>query len=141
MSGAATKARLEVHSHSYVGDERGAYVVRVITHSHEGGDVPHQHGNFGPATYTIDSDAWFAATGQRGGGKKRFTVKPSGPQLPLAELEEWQKRFTIIIGEPVTKCPACGDEHGAAGGALPTTHRMIQAFRMAPRIARRRSVQ
>jgi hypothetical protein len=72
--------KFEVHTHALFG--RGGS-VRTITHSHVGGDTPHLHDGSGPASYTIDKDEWFALTGLRGGGRKKFTVKPTGEQLPL----------------------------------------------------------
>lgn len=126
----ARAQRFEVHTHSYIS---GPISGRKVTHSHVGGDEPHQHADVGPATYTIDKDAWAAATGLRGGGRKKFTAKPSGPQLERVELEAWQKSFTVIVGVPVPNCPACGEEHGATGGGMQTAARMVLAFGMAPR--------
>ncbi|HEU4582485.1 MAG TPA: hypothetical protein VFS67_29710 [Polyangiaceae bacterium] len=97
------RARLELHEHCYIsgpnarcaGTDRG----RLI-HSHEGGDRPHVHEDeihrTGPGSYTIDSMQWARATGMRGGGKKRFTGEPTGPQLPLQEVEPPQIRVVIV---------------------------------------------
>ncbi len=67
----------EVHAHHWVsGSRRGQF-----SHSHEGGDVGHEHTNTGPAAFTIDKDEWAAATGLRGGGRKKFTKRPAGEQM------------------------------------------------------------
>lgn len=127
--------RLEVHEHSFVSGPRagGHYENSVwhtgkFTHSHEGGAQPHQHEDTGPATYTIDADDWFRATGgTRGGSRKRYTVKPSGEQMPIRELEEWQKSFTVVVCDP----PA--DFKGTGGGDLAAA-RMALTFRMQPHV-------
>lgn len=118
--------RLEVHEHCFIrgprscfaGSERG----RVV-HSHEGGDVPHQHPDTGPASYTIDKDEWLAATGLRGGGRKKFTAKPIGEQIDRVELEDWQREFEVIVGPP----PPGFEGEGA--GIAPAA-RMVLAFGM-----------
>lgn len=114
------KARLEVHQHTIIS---GAGTGCHIQHSHEGGDVPHQHANTGPATYTIDKDQWRLATGLKGGSRKRFTAKPTGPQLDRVELEEWQKSFRIIEGPR-------SEAHIGQGGGLATAARMVLGFGM-----------
>lgn len=98
---------LEVHKHTFVSGRRahghnleGAWETGTFSHSHAGGNTPHQHPETGPAAYTIDKDAWLRATGMRGGGRKKFTAKPSGEQFPIVELEEWQKTFKVILCEP-----------------------------------------
>lgn len=98
-----TAARLEVHEHSYVigPNSRFAGLPRGrIAHSHEGGDGPHEHADevhrTGPGNYTIDSKEWARATGMHGGGKKRFTPEPTGPQLPLIIVEPPQINVVIV---------------------------------------------
>ncbi|HEU4366777.1 MAG TPA: hypothetical protein VFV05_00955, partial [Methylomirabilota bacterium] len=71
-----------------------------FVHSHEGGDKPHKHEHTGPACYTIDKDDWFRATGLRGGGRKKFTARPTGEQFPVKELEDWQKSFEVVVCDP-----------------------------------------
>lgn len=68
-----------------------------VNHSHEGGNKPHQHEGYGPASYTIDKDEWRRATGLRGGGRKAFTGQPRGPQMPVQDLEDWQKSFEVVV--------------------------------------------
>lgn len=113
----------EVHEHSIISgpkENRGEKIV----HSHEGGDIPHKHEHTGPATYTIDQDDWSRATdGVAGGGRKRFTQKPEGEQLPRIELEDWQKGFEIHHG------PAPPGFEGTGGGHLAAA-RMTLAFKM-----------
>lgn len=109
---------LEIHEHWFVRGGRPP-----IAHSHEGGSVPHQHPQTGPAGYTIDKDEWLRATGLRGGGRKKFTAKPNGEQLPIIELEEWQKSFQVIIAGPPSP------EYGEGPGLAPAA-RMVLAFRM-----------
>lgn len=141
-------AKLEVHSHSYVRgryanggayEKDGTWTPSTFTHSHEIGSEPHQHTDAGPASYTIDKDEWARTTGLQGGGRKRFTAKPTGPQMDRVELEDWQKTFTIIVGEPVAKCSACGEDHGATGGGMATAARMVLAFGMSASVIESRS--
>lgn len=121
-------APLEVHEHrftrgprsSWAGTERGG-----IAHSHPGGDIPHQHADTGPASYTIDKDEWFRETGLRGGGRKKFTKSATGEQFPIVELEGWQKTFEIHV----LPMPAHWDAASQGPGtALPM--RMILAHKM-----------
>lgn len=91
--------QFEVHEHTVLSSRMSP--APKVRHSHAGGDVPHQHPNTGPATYDIDGEAWFRSTGQRRRGKKTFTTKPKGEQLPIVELEEWQKSFEIVICDPM----------------------------------------
>ena len=92
--------RLEVHEHTYVsGPNANRSPCRKVVHSHADGTRPHQHPDTGPATYTIDKDEWFSKTGLIGGGRKKYTASPSGEQLPIVELEDWQRSFDIIIDE------------------------------------------
>lgn len=73
---------LEVHEHCYIHGPNAHLVGRdKIAHSHVGGDRMHSHDLTGPAAYTIDRDEWLAATGLRGGGRKRFTAAATGPQI------------------------------------------------------------
>jgi hypothetical protein len=124
-------ANYEVHSHWFVTGprSRGAYNAKgkwetgKFSHSHKGGDVPHRHPDTGPGSYTIDKDDWFRATGLRGGGRKKFTQQPSGEQMPLVELEEWQKSFEVHLGKPT---PA---EWGTGPGIGPAA-RMIFGSKM-----------
>lgn len=110
------RAKLEVHEHSCIRS------TRKIVHSHEGGDVRHRHDRFGPATYTIDKDAWLAATGLRGGGRKKYTAQPTGEQLPIIEVTDLESSFDItVVGEP------CAEQTGP-GLALP--NRMILGHKM-----------
>src|SRR5690242_4202061 len=91
---------LEVHKHSIISGPRSRWSGAEIVHSHEGGDTRHQHPDCGPASYVIDKDEWLAATGLKGGGRKKFTARPTGEQLPIRELEGWQKSFEIIVCNP-----------------------------------------
>lgn len=124
------KGRLEVHEHSFVSGprsgghyENNAWHTGKFSHSHEGGDKPHCHENTGPSSYVIDKDDWFRATGLRGGGRKKFTAKPSGEQMPIRELEDWQKSFRVIV------CDRMPDQKGDGPGiALPM--RMMKQFKM-----------
>ncbi len=119
----------EVHEHFFIGGPRSRWAGQPqgkLVHSHEGGDRPHQHPDTGPASYTIDKEEWLRTTGLFGGGRKTFTKAPTGEQLPLAELEDWQKSFEVIVGDP-----AMGSqfkEHHGPGLALPM--RMALGFKM-----------
>ncbi|HXI17793.1 MAG TPA: hypothetical protein VNM48_15640 [Chloroflexota bacterium] len=88
-----TSASLEVHTHSYIAGSRSG----KVDHSHADGSRRHQHAATGPAKYTIDKDEWYATTGYKGGGRRKFTKNPVGPQLPLVELEAWQQSFKVVF--------------------------------------------
>ncbi|HEY1814848.1 MAG TPA: hypothetical protein VGG74_21020 [Kofleriaceae bacterium] len=95
------KATLEMHEHSYISgpNARWAGERSKLRHSHEGGDRPHEHEHTGPSYYTIDKDDWYRRTGLRGGGRKQFTVRATGLQLPVIETEPMQ--FDVIfVGAP-----------------------------------------
>lgn len=92
-------ARLEVHEHCFItgpNANRGGHLV----HSHEGGDRPHVHEDSthrtGPGSYTIDKDEWRRRTGLTGGGRKKYTAKASGQQLPVVPVEPPQIRVFIV---------------------------------------------
>lgn len=119
--------KLEVHEHWIIaGPNANKSWLNKFEHSHEGGDVPHKHDDgiheTGPAARTIDKDEWFAATGLRGGGRKKFTAKPTGPQMPLVRTEPC-KIEVIIVGDGGAS--VAGDCSGA--GDLPIV-RMKKAF-------------
>lgn len=111
--------RFEVHAHSYVSGPHGRgghyhddgswHASEKVSHSHDDGDVPHRHPDTGPATFTIDKDEWFMATGLKGGGRKKFTKKPSGEQLDYIEPTQDELTFRVLI------CAAYTDEHVRAG--------------------------
>ena len=130
----------EQHDHAFVtGPQRG----QTLTHSHEGGSRGHRHEHTGPARFVIDKDAWAAATGLRGGGRKKYAAKPSGPQLPLVPLTREQSTFNVVFVDHYT------DGHRMAGispkdfaamregfARLPASGHavahMVQAFDMTP---------
>jgi hypothetical protein len=95
------KSKLEVHEHCYITgpNARWAGDRSKLVHSHEGGNKPNEHADetqrTGPGCYTIDKDEWFARTGMRGGGRKKFTNQPSGVQLPIVEIDPPQIRIFI----------------------------------------------
>lgn len=136
LFGAVPAQRLEVHEHSFIEGPRSRYGGRpegCLVHSHPGGDQPHQHPQTGPASYTIDQDDWARTTGLRGGGRKEFTDKPTGEQLPLIELAEWQKSFDVVVLAPKAATDLYGPHRGAGPGiALPA--RMALAFGMKFRV-------
>lgn len=111
--------RLEVHEHSYISGPNAHISGRGLVHSHAGGDKPHDHEHTGPSTYTIDKDEWFRATGLKGGGRKKFTSKPSGEQLPMRTV--LAPTFDVIIHDSAV--PA-----GASGPGLAPIARLEQAF-------------
>lgn len=113
---------LEVHEHSIISGPRSNCGAKII-HSHEDGEIPHQHPCMGPATYTIDEDDWHRMTGLAGGSRKRFTKIPEGEQLPRVELEDWQKSFEIHYGDPPPNFKGTGGGHFTAA-------RMVLASRM-----------
>jgi hypothetical protein len=105
MSG--KRGALEVHEHSYIdrNDRRSD-----IEHSHGGGDRPHRHAHCGPAHYTIDRDEWARTTGLKGGGRKRYTAAPTGPQMPAVEIEPEENTFRVVFVDDY--------EHGWAGAGV-----------------------
>lgn len=139
-SEAVETKQLEVHEHHIIRGPRAnrtggwpAGMGSKFSHSHEGGSAPHSHPDTGPAAYTIDKDEWARATGLRGGGRKRFTARPSGEQFPLVQQEP-QSFDVFIVGDP----PAPREVNGTLvqeigpGIALPT--RIASTFRMTARV-------
>lgn len=126
LFGAVPKPKmLEVHEHSIISGPRAHHTQKIV-HSHEDGEIPHQHPDTGPATYTIDKRDWFEASGGvDGGGEKEFTTAPQGEQLPRVELEDWQKGFEIHFAEDPT-----GGLKDVTGGGHLAAARMVLAFRM-----------
>lgn len=121
--------KLEVHEHSYVAGGGN------FSHSHEGGNAPHQHPGTGPACFTIDKDRWQQLTGYNGGGRKKFTAKPTGMQMPIVELEDWQRTFDVIVDESSCRrfvAEAKGRGHEVTGPGGTTVHRMALGFGMTP---------
>lgn len=120
--------RLELHSHSFISGPRANGGSGTIKHSHDGGEAPHQHPNCGPAQYVIDQDEWALATGgMKGGARKQFTDAPTGEQLPIVELEDWQKSFTVVVCDPPKGFEGTGGGDAAAA-------RMVLGFRMTARV-------
>jgi hypothetical protein len=114
----------EVHEHCIIrGDRAHKTWCNKIVHSHPGGHLPHQHADTGPASFTIDKDDWFRATGLRGGGRKKFTKKPTGEQFPIVELEPWQTEFEVIYAPPPK-------DWKGTGGGMATASRMILGSKM-----------
>ena len=117
--------KLEVHEHSYITGPKSRFAglpQSRLVHSHEGGDKPHVHEDLahttGCGSYTIDKDEWFLKTGMRGGGRKKFTVKPSGLQMPLVAIKAPQIRV-IVAGDG-----GAAAARGAKGPGLATVIRM-----------------
>ncbi len=117
-----TPATLEVHEHSYVRGQRGK-----IAHSHEGGERAHRHEDTGPACYSR---------------KKKYTIRPTGLQLPTVPLTDEERTFRVVFVDKYT------DGHRAAGislerfaaeraaflagGQAPAVARMVETFDMVP---------
>jgi hypothetical protein len=124
-------AAFEVHEHIFISGPRanGVFIQATqkttshCSHSHAGGSAPHKHPDTGPASYTIDKDDWSRATGMLGGGRKKFTKQPTGEQLPIADLEDWQKSFEIVV------CPPPKEFRGTGAG-MAAAIRMILGFGM-----------
>jgi hypothetical protein len=122
--------RLELHEHCYItGPKAGRSSIPggTLVHSHEGGDRPHEHDDgtnrTGPGSYTIDKDEWRARTGLIGGGRKRFTRKPTGSQLPVVVVEPPQIKV-VIVGDG-GKAAA----RGTTGAGFGAVHRMQLAMK------------
>jgi len=90
----------EVHEHWYITGQKARISGSRLNHSHAGGNLPHVHEDeiqrTGPGAYTIDRDAWMRETGLRGGGRKRFTSKPTGEQLPIVAVSPPQIDVVIV---------------------------------------------
>lgn len=132
MNGAAKRTTaFEVHTHTFVSGPRanGIFIrsrqetTSTFHHSHEGGSVPHRHPDTGPASFTIDKDEWARRTGLRGGGRKTYTAAPTGEQLPIEALEDWQTSFKVIVCKPTPRAWGPGP-----GVALPL--RLVLGFGM-----------
>lgn len=103
--------RLEVHEHAFITSPRSKASYRFdpatrettwqgrtdVVHSHPDGNAGHEHPDTGPSTYTIDRDEWYAATGLRGGGRKTFTARPSGEQLPFVARTAEEQTFLVVF--------------------------------------------
>lgn len=118
---------LEVHEHCFIRGPQANRPGYKFEHSHEGGDVPHTHPDTGPACYTIDKDAWFAATGLRGGGRKQFTPKPKGLRLAVIPRTAEESRFEIVVHDPSGPPGFTGQ-----GGGHHAAARMVLAFGLRP---------
>lgn len=122
----ASPGRLELHEHAVISGPDANWAGRNrIVHSHEGGEVPHRHEHTGPASYTIDKDDWFRATGLQGGGRKQFTSAPTGKQLPTIVLTEAGRAFEVVVGPPPQGFT------GTGAGSAPVA-RMVLAMGMKP---------
>lgn len=99
----------EVHEHCYISGPNINLLTHKFSHSHPNGNVPHTHPDTGPSSYTIDKDEWFAATGLKGGGRKKFTAKPTGSQLPFTPRTAEEQVFYVVVD------PSYTDEHVRAG--------------------------
>lgn len=106
----------EVHEHCIISGPRhsGRLDRNRIVHSHEGGDVYHSHPHTGPASFVIDKDEWFAATGLRGGGRKKFTKTPNDEQLPYIARKLGEGEFEIHVGPPPPGWTGSGGGYAAA---------------------------
>lgn len=114
---------LEVHEHCYITGPNSNRTDRYhLVHAHEGGDRPHEHADetqrTGPGSYTIDKDEWMMRTGLVGGGRKEFVSKPTGPQLPIVEIEP-PRIDIVIVGDG-----GAAAARGAAGPGLSVVDRM-----------------
>lgn len=121
-------AKLEVHEHYIIsGPNAHKTWLNKFSHSHEGGDKPHEHDDgvhrTGPGAYTIDKDDWFLRTGLRGGGRKKFTKKAAGQQMPLVHIEP-PRIDIVIVGDG-----GVAAARGASGPGLDPVHRMQLAMK------------
>lgn len=119
--------RLEVHEHCIIRGRRANGWNSSFEHSHEGGDVPHSHPDTGPASYTIDKDEWLRATGLKGGGRKKFTAKPTGEQFELIPRTAEESTFEIVVCDPPAPPGFVGE-----GGGMAAAARMTLGHRLTP---------
>lgn len=107
----------EVHEHSVL-NSRFSPSPRIV-HSHEGGDVPHNHPNTGPSFY--------------GHGRRapKFTKKLSGEQLEYIERSEEENSFELIVTDSamINATTPIGNTPIEALG-FPAAHRMMDGFRL-----------
>lgn len=123
---------LEVHEHCIVSGPRSNVCGRnKFTHSHEGGNVPHEHPCTGPSSYTIDKDAWYERTGLRGGGRKKFTKKPTGEQFPIVSIDPTDLEFDVIYCVGAMEKFREWDPKSTGGGDA-AMHRVALGFGMKP---------
>lgn len=118
--------KLEVHEHCFTSGPRSKHYVYKFEHSHEGGNIPHSHPDTGPSSFTIDKDEWLRATGLRGGGRKKFTVKPNGEQFPYVEREP-MTFDVIVVGDGGRAASG-----GAEGPGIAPVARMALTFGLKP---------
>lgn len=139
-----TAATYEVHEHVFIGGPRANGVFDAsrqkttshFEHSHADGAAAHSHPDAGPACFTIDKDEWFMATGLKGGGRKKFTKKPSGDQLDYIEPTQSELTFRVVVTSAYTgehvRAGIDRDEHeafvarareAASGAVVPSTRR------------------
>lgn len=123
MASKQATGTLETHEHCIIsGPNANKSWLNKFTHSHEGGDKPHVHNDgtheTGPGAYTIDKDEWRARTGMIGGGRKKFTTKPIGPQMPLVRTDAPTMKI-VIVGDGGA---AAG--RGASGPGLAVVDRL-----------------
>lgn len=106
------KQTYQVHEHCVLNSHRSP--TPKIVHAHDGGEMPHQHPNCGPAFY--------------GYRAPKFSAKPKGEQLPWVDLEDWQRSFEIHY---CGASPSKGEPGyiGEGPGLLPV-ERMIHGFKM-----------
>lgn len=124
--------RLEVHEHAFTSGRWDK-----ISHSHEGGDAPHEHPDTGPASYTIDKDEWARKTGLRGGGRKKYTAKASGEQFPLVPrgpqfFDVFVLDSALVAGNDGKLRPIRPSDEILGGG--PVAERMQQACGLTARV-------
>lgn len=131
----AKNGRFEMHEHIFVTGPRSRSMFIQATqkttahfsHSHEGGNIPHTHPDTGPGCYTIDKDEWARMTGMRGGGRKVFTAKPTGEQMPMIERTAEENTFEVIVGPPPKGWKG-------EGGGIAAASRVILAFGMTAKV-------
>ena len=121
-------SKLEVHEHCFIAGPNARMTSRYkFSHSHAGGDRPHKHADAthrtGPGSYTIDRDEWFRRTGLRGGGRKKFTKRPTGQQLPVVFVDP-PKIKIVIVGDG-----GASVARGCTGPGLDPIHRMQLAVK------------
>jgi len=120
--------KFEVHEHYWITGRQARMAAGYkFYHSHEGGDGPHEHvegdSRTGPASYTIDKRDWLRATGSVGGSEKKFSAKPTGPQLPFVKTEPTKVRIVVVGDGGASVARDC-----SGPGVLPVA-RIVLGFR------------
>lgn len=118
---------LELHGHYFISGPNAGTPRSRFEHSHDESSTPHTHPDTGPSAFTIDQDEWFAATGLKGGARKKFTSRPTGEQFSFIPRTAEEQTFLVIVDPTYTA------EHVRAGISREQHDACVAAARAAER--------